>query len=141
MTQFKQKTYSEGDRDIFLNFIGKLSGFIVKSKDLHWAAPKKNIHVYLDEFHDILGDYQDELAEGYMGILGQMGPDDVPFQGCGESNADSFIEAVLNATKDFYVQIPEGSEFKGITGETESFIQNINKYKYLFSLCHDMPER
>lgn len=135
MTQFKQKTYSEGDKTIFLNFIGILAGFIVQTKNLHWAAPKKNIHVYLDEFHDILGDYQDALAEGYMGILGQMGPNDVPYKECRDDNANSFIENVLTATKEFYGQIPEGSEFKGITGETESFIQNINKYNYLFHLC------
>ena len=89
MTQFKQKTYSEGDKSVFLNFIGALAGFILKAKNLHWAAPKKNIHVYLDEFHAILGDYQDALAEGYMGILGQMGPDGTIYNSinqCGEKN-------------------------------------------------------
>ena len=32
----------------FINFINKLEGFKTKCKNLHWAAPKKNIHVYLD---------------------------------------------------------------------------------------------
>ena len=56
----------------FINFLNQLEGWKTKCKNLHWAAPKKNIHVYLDEFLDILSDYQDGLAEGYMGILGKM---------------------------------------------------------------------
>ena len=56
----------------FINFLNQLEGWKTKCKNLHWAAPKKNIHVYLDEFLNILSDYQDGLAEGYMGILGKM---------------------------------------------------------------------
>ena len=51
-------------QDLFISFLNKLEGWKTKCKNLHWAAPKKNIHVYLDEFLDILGDYQDGLAEG-----------------------------------------------------------------------------
>ena len=58
----------------FINFLNQLEGWKTKCKNLHWAAPKKNIHVYLDEFLDILSDYQDGLAEEYMGILGKMQP-------------------------------------------------------------------
>lgn len=56
----------------FINFLNQLEGWKTKCKNLHWAAPKKNIHVYLDEFLSILSSYQDSLAEGYMGILGKM---------------------------------------------------------------------
>jgi hypothetical protein len=136
MIQFKQKTYSEESKQAFLDFIGVLAGFIVKVKNLHWAAPRKNIHVYLDEFHEILGKYQDSLAEGYMGILGQMGPNDVPYASCGASDAMTFIQEVLDKTKEFYSQIPDGTEFKGIVSETDSFIQDIGKYHYLFGLCN-----
>lgn len=34
----------------FINFLNQLEGWKTKCKNLHWAAPKKNIHVYLDEF-------------------------------------------------------------------------------------------
>ena len=36
--------------EFFINFINKLEGYKTKCKNLHWAAPKKNIHVYLDDF-------------------------------------------------------------------------------------------
>ena len=57
-------------QDLFISFLNKLEGWKTKCKNLHWAAPKKNTHVYLDEFLYILGDYQVGLAEGYLGILG-----------------------------------------------------------------------
>ena len=51
------------------------------------------------------------------------------------SNAMMFIEEVIEETKKFYGLIPEGTEFKGITSEAETFIQNCQKYHYLFGLC------
>jgi len=132
---FTQKYYSREEKEKFLRFLGILSGLLVKCKELHWAAPKKNIHVYLDEFHEILGDIQDTIAEGYMGILGKMKPGEVPFYANNATDAISFIEDAIKETKDFYEDIPPGTEFKGLTSETETFINNCYKYRYLFSLC------
>lgn len=119
----------------FLCFICRLEGWKTKCKNLHWAAPKKNIHVYLDEFLDILSDYQDGLAEGYMGILGQMGPNDVCGTPTSVSDAMSFIKEVKQCTCEWYSKLPQDPIYKGIASECETFIQNINKYDYLFSLC------
>lgn len=135
MIEFKQKQYSEEDKTIFLGFIDKIEGYKTKCKNLHWAAPKKNIHVYLDEFLGIISDYQDTLAEGYMGILGKMGPTDVVAVPSNANNAIDFINEVIETAKNFYTSIPDDVVFKGISSETETLIQNINKYKYLFGLC------
>ena len=32
---------------LFISFLNQLEGWKTKCKNLHWAAPKKNIHVYL----------------------------------------------------------------------------------------------
>lgn len=135
MINFKEKTYSEETKSIFLTFLCQLEGIKCRVKNLHWAAPRKNIHVYLDEFLDIISDYQDALAEGYMGILGQMNPLDINPVPCTKDNAWDMIEDTINKTNEFYTQIPEGPEFKGIVSETETLIQNEYKYKYLFGLC------
>lgn len=119
----------------FINFLNQLEGWKTKCKNLHWAAPKKNIHVYLDEFLNILSDYQDSLAEGYMGILGKMQPNAIKGTSSEALNAFDFINEVKTATIAFYDKIPQDTIYKGIISECETFIQNINKYKYLFSLC------
>lgn len=135
MVNFVQKQFSEEDKHLFLSFICQIEGWKTKCKNLHWAAPKKNIHEYLDAFLEVLSSYQDTLAETYMGILGQMGPDDVEGLKCSSRDAMDFIDEVSEMTQKFYERIPEGTEFKGITGETESLIKDIQKYKYLFGLC------
>lgn len=123
----------------FINFLNKIEGWKTKCKNLHWAAPKKNIHVYLDEFLDILSDYQDSLAEGYMGILGKMNPNVIQGVPCNVLNAIDFIAEVRENTLDFYNKIPNNTIYKGISSECETFIQNINKYKYLFELTDVKP--
>lgn len=123
----------------FINFLNQLEGWKTKCKNLHWAAPKKNIHVYLDEFLDILSDYQDGLAEEYQGLLGHMQPNVIRGIESNTLNAIDFIKEVKKRTEEFYNKIPEGNSYAGIKSECETFIHNILKYKYLFELCDIKP--
>lgn len=120
--------------EIFLTFINRLEGWKTKCKNLHWAAPKKNIHVYLDEFLTILSDYQDSLAEEYQGLLGHMQPNAVKGIPSDVLNALDMILEIKIETLKFYETIPPGVEYSGIRSECETFIHNVLKYKYLFEL-------
>ena len=120
----------------FLDFICKLEGWKTKCKNLHWAAPKKNVHVYLDEFLEVISDYQDTVAEGIMGVLSvHLGPSDVKGDPGNAQNAQQFVDEVKAGTLNFYKQIPEDPLHAGLKSECETFIQNVNKFDYLFSLC------
>ena len=120
----------------FLDFICKLEGWKTKCKNLHWAAPKKNVHVYLDEFLEVISDYQDTVAEGIMGVLSiHLGPNDVKGDPGNAQNAQQFVDEVKAGTLSFYTQIPENPLYAGLKSECETFIQNVNKFDYLFSLC------
>lgn len=120
----------------FLDFICKLEGWKTKCKNLHWAAPKKNVHVYLDEFLEVISDYQDTVAEGIMGVLSvHLGPSDVKGDPGNAQNAQQFVDEVKAGTLSFYKQIPESPLYAGLKSECETFIQNVNKFDYLFSLC------
>lgn len=131
-----ESSRSESPRSqMFIDFLNKLEGWKTKCKNLHWAAPKKNIHVYLDDFLEILSDYQDGLAEGYMGILGKMQPNVIKGTPSEALNAFDFISEVKYNTITFYESLPKETIYKGIASECETFIQNINKYDYLFHLC------
>ena len=131
-----ESSRSESPRSqMFIDFLNKLEGWKTKCKNLHWASPKKNIHVYLDDFIEILSDYQDGLAEGYMGILGKMQPNVIKGTPSEALNAFDFISEVKYNTITFYESLPKETIYKGIASECETFIQNINKYDYLFHLC------
>lgn len=120
---------------LFITFLNNLEGWKTKCKNLHWAAPGRDIHIYLDDFLEVLSNYQDGLAEGYMGILGKMKPNVIKGTPSNALNAIDFLNEVKEGTLSFYENIPQETEYKGITSECETFIQNINKFGYLFSLC------
>ena len=125
----------DSDKSGCVTFLNQLEGWKTKCKNLHWSAPKKNIHVYLDDFASILSSYQDGLAEGYMGINGKLPPNMLKGVPCEATNALDFIEEVRRNTINFYKELPQDVIYKGITSECETFIQEINKYTYLFKLC------
>lgn len=125
----------DSDKSGCVMFLNQLEGWKTKCKNLHWSAPKKNIHVYLDDFAGILSSYQDGLAEGYMGINGKLGPSILEGISCETDNALDFIEQVKKKTILFYEGLPKETVYKGIVSECETFIQDINKYIYLFKLC------
>ena len=139
MDEMFKTSQDENPSQFFISFINLLEGWKTKCKNLHWAAPKKNIHVYLDEFLDIISDYQDGLAEEYQGLLGHMQPNVIKGTPSDALNAIDFINEVKAGTTKFYENIPEGTLYAGIRSECETFIHNILKYNYLFELCDLRP--
>ena len=127
---------SGSDTQVYIDFLCRLEGWKTRCKNLHWAAPKKNIHVYLDEFLDVLSGFQDALAEDIMGVLGsRLSPNSINGTSCSSDNAIDFINQVNTATIIFYNKISDNPNYVGIKSETETFIHNIKKYNYLFNLC------
>lgn len=118
----------------FINFLNRLEGWKTKCKNLHWASHKKNIHTYLDDFLEVLQEYQDGLAEEEIGIYGRMLPNVIVGISSMATNAKEFIQEIKTATLSFYEGLPQDAIHAGIRSECETFIHNINKYVYLFSL-------
>lgn len=119
---------------MIINYINKLEGWKTRCKYLHWTAPNSETHKYLDEFLSILSDYQDALAEGYMGITNRFIPD--KFRGVTSTaiNSTDLIVEIKEETIKFYEKLPTNPLFLGIISECENFMQNLNKYHYLFTL-------
>ena len=137
---FNEKVDKEvNESQFFISFLNQLEGWKTKCKNLHWAAPKKNIHEYLDDFLEVLSEYQDGLAEEYQGLLGHMQPNVIKGTPSDALNAIDFIIEVKMQTCKFYESIPDGVCYAGIKSECETFIHNILKYKYLFELCNYRP--
>lgn len=141
MKIYRQKLFSMIDPSIVSRFLGVLGGFIFKAKVLHWAAKGKDIHEYLDAFWKLLYDFQDAIAEGWMGIGGKFSASDIGFVVSEPNEPREFLREVEEKVLDFYELLPDDPRFKGLSGEVEGFIQEIQKYKYLFGLCYDNEAR
>ena len=121
--------------DLYINFLCQIEGWKTKCKNLHWAAQNDSIHKRLDDLADILSSYQDALAEDYMGINGRVRPDILIGISSNAIEPNTFISEIIENTLSFYSQIDSSVVYAGIKSETETFIHNLNKIKYLFSLC------
>lgn len=121
--------------DLYINFLCQIEGWKTKCKNLHWAAQNDSIHRRLDDLADVLSSYQDALAEDYMGINGRVRPDILTGISSNAIEPNTFISEIIENTLGFYSQIDLSVAYAGIKSETETFIHNLNKIKYLFSLC------
>ena len=121
--------------DLYINFLCQIEGWKTKCKNLHWAAQNDSIHRRLDDLADVLSSYQDALAEDYMGINGRVRPDILTGISSNAIEPNTFISEIIENTLSFYSQIDSSVAYAGIKSETETFIHNLNKIKYLFSLC------
>ena len=121
--------------DLYINFLCQIEGWKTKCKNLHWAAQNDSIHRRLDDLADVLSSYQDALAEDYMGINGRVRPDILTGISSNAIEPNTFISEIIENTLSFYSQIDSNVIYAGIKSETETFIHNLNKIKYLFSLC------
>lgn len=121
--------------DLYINFLCQIEGWKTKCKNLHWAAQNDSIHKSLDDLADVLSSYQDALAEDYMGINGRVRPDILTGISSNAIEPNTFISEIIENTLSFYSQIDSNVVYAGIKSETETFIHNLNKIKYLFSLC------
>lgn len=121
--------------DLYINFLCQIEGWKTKCKNLHWAAQNDSIHRRLDDLADVLSSYQDALAEDYMGINGRVRPDILTGIPSNAIEPNTFISEIIENTLSFYSQTDSSVVYAGIKSETETFIHNLNKIKYLFSLC------
>ena len=127
--------YSNSSVELFITYLSRIEGWKTKTKNLHWASYKMNIHKELDNFLEDLEGFQDSIAEGYMGILGRMQANAIKPIMCECMNALDLLKEVRSYTTIFYTKIPQDPIYKGLTSECETFIQKLNVYNYLFSLC------
>lgn len=139
---FPQETISTSPSGLgfYINYLNTLEGIKTRIKNLHWAAKKlpvnehKGAHVYLDDFLDVVSSFQDTVAECSQGILGHMSQNEIQGITCNVNSPSELIKYLIDKTIMFYEAIPKEVIHVGIKSETETFIGNLTKYKYLFEL-------
>jgi hypothetical protein len=123
-----------------IHFLNILEGYKTRCKNLHWIADNINTHEYLDKFLDEISEFQDAIAEGYLGIKGEFNYNDIHGVFIEVSSAFELAFKLRGDLIYFYEILPDTPLFKGLISECENFIQVVNKYKYLFGLCNGREE-
>lgn len=117
-----------------LTYVNKLEGYKTAIKNLHWSSKNMSEHKLFDDIAESVASIQDEVAEMEQGMHGQIEKNKLkPTAYTIESN-QKFLDDMLDATKEFHKSI-SGEEYIGIRSSVESFIGELNKFKYLMDLC------
>lgn len=128
--------------EFFLDYLCFLEAIKTSCKSMHWGIvntevkSKRGAHIYLDDFLDIISNYQDMIAETSQGIIGNyITPNNVKAKNIKDlNNPHEICQYLLDNVMTFYNEL-QNLSFVGIKSETETFIKDIQKYNYLFNLC------
>lgn len=117
-----------------IKYIEKIEGYKTALKSLHWAAKNMSEHKLMDEFSDILTDYEDELAEIAQGVYGTIKLNTIkPILYKVQSSKKCFND-ILKDTNNFHNTL-KGDKLKGLRSIVESFLAEVDKHIYLLDFC------
>jgi hypothetical protein len=136
-----------GDSSVPMSNIAKiiefgcfLEGMKTKVKDMHWASEtlinyySDAIHRRLDDYLEDVQEYQDALIEISSGEYGSISVNDIKSVEIPFNDPIGFLDFVKEKSLEFYKGL-EDICLVGIKAETEVFIGNTQRKKYLFKLC------
>ena len=121
-------------RSNILNYINKLQSYKTAIKNLHWSAKKMSEHKLLDDIADSVAENQDEIAEIAQGIFGKIKVNELKPRRYKITDSRKMIEDLTKDTKEFHSTI-NSKELIGLRSVVESFIGELNKFKYLMVMC------
>ena len=121
--------------DMVLDYIKRIEGYRIRIREFHWDAKNNSLHKLADSLMSDLVEYEDSIAEDFMGIIGyriQVGTV-IP-----KLPKSTEIKALLNEMtndalllKKYIGALPLWS---GITSLIDECIHLLNKSKYLAEL-------
>lgn len=142
-----QATYHESSQGKALsltesiNFLNKLEGYKTKIKNFHWSARTlvqrgylaEPIHVRLDELLDEVSEFQDSIAEGSMGLFGDIPLNTIEGTSCMCIDPIDLLDTMCVSVLEFY-DLLKDNEYMGLRADTESFFNRLKVHRYLATL-------
>ena len=144
-TPITVEPYKNGDKSLSLteciNFLNKLEGYKTKIKNFHLSARTlaqrgylpEPIHVRLDELLEETSEFQDSIAEGSMGLFGDIPLNTIEGTNCMCVDPIDLLDAMCVCVLDFYGMLKE-DHYIGLRADTESYFNRLKVHRYLATL-------
>jgi len=126
---------TSSDKGLVLGYVNTLEGYKTKFKNLHWSAGTDPLHKRVDEFLDILSEYQDAVSEDVQGTVGPFSANEVKGTNVTTTDAMSTIKAIWEDTMTFRTKVEGKRDYIGLISVIDDFCHDIKKYIYLFRIC------
>lgn len=123
------------NRDYMLSLEGKLFGFHIRLKELHFSADCMDIHKLTDEFDSALLEFDDAIMENLQPLpnFGVIGVGDINPEIPEAIDFKDVLLSVRGLLADFKKQATEVM-FSGATSVVDEFFATVNKYIYLVNI-------
>lgn len=121
--------------------LNKLEGYKTRVKNMHWSAKflpyreTQELHEDLDDVLSLISDYQDTIAENYMGLFGNL-----PLGFLNGVQPDSndpleVIDDIITTLRNFHSMHRDNVAYTGMVNATEDLLEQLPVKKYLIQLC------
>lgn len=121
--------------DMVLEYIKRLEGYRIRLREIHWDAKNNSLHQLADSLMEDLEEYEDSIAEDFMGLIGyriQVGAVIPKLPKSSEIKA--LIDEIINDSIVLKNNIDGLPKWTGIANLIDDCIHTLNKSKYLSDL-------
>lgn len=135
------ETAQTGDRYEIKAFICRLDGYKTRIKNIHWSSKllpyieKNKVHEHMDEILDLVSDYEDVIAENYMGSFGVLPMGFLRGEQPETNDPMELLDVIKKDLEGFHERYSSSAEYIGMINATEDLLQNLPVKKYLLDQC------
>jgi hypothetical protein len=130
-------------KGFILNMVNMLEAYKTAIKSLHWDSNSLSQHELCDKIADSIADFQDVVAEVEQSLSGNLPLNELKPTKYKVKNLKQFVLDVIDVTTRFYNRLKRrGDDYIGMRSECESFLAQMQRYKYLvdFTLKEDFKK-
>lgn len=117
-----------------LTVINQCEGFLTRTKEIHFSAYNMSLHKLCDEVKEVIGDFEDNVAEDAQAIYGQIQVGELnPVLPKSTTLVDLLIEVramILNMKSTLTENM-----YTGIINECDDMFHKVNQFIYLARIC------
>lgn len=119
-----------------LDYINKIEGWKISTKEYHWLANNYNIHEQFDYLLSLLISYQDNISEIEQSISGDFPTNGLKGINSNVGNIKDFIGLIISETIIFLKKVRDnGDDYIGMCSIIESFIADVQRFKYRINIA------
>lgn len=122
-------------------YLNRIEGYKTRIKNLHWSVKllpyieKNELHEHLDELLDLVSDYEDVVAENYMGTFGVLPLGFLSGVQPETNDPLELIDKIRTDLEGFHSAYSSDLKYIGIINATEDLLQELPVKKYLIDQC------
>lgn len=126
----------DAKKSVVLSVIRKIEGCVIRLREIHWNAKRNSLHNLTDDIIEKLSEYEDDIAEDYMGLIGiRLKPGSIVPDIPESFDTIEVCNIIISAAIELKASVDDDTAYYGICNIIDDMVHYLNKCKYLASMC------